>query len=245
MAGPWCRPASTGRSRSGTPARSTLRETLRGHSRAVQQPVFSPDGRTLYTVSHDGTAIAWDVAGERGLARRFTFTHEPDPGPDGFDGHPGTFSPDGEVIAVGLSAEGIGLWDSAALREVDLPLLDTGGEVWALAFAPNGRRLAAVTDDGRATVWDVERRSLVWGPSTVGLGAVTGVDFSADGRTLATAGGSGVKLGTRGPETRSARSRIREWARETWCTALLDRRLRSFTSGAGPWRSGTPRSTRG
>ena len=172
----------------------TLREILRGHSRAVQQPVFSPDGRTLYTVSHDGTAIAWDMTGDRGLARRFTFTHEPAPDKDGFDGHPGAFSPGGELIALGLSEQGIGLWDANALREWDLPLVDTGGEVWALAFAPDGRRLAAVTDDGHATVWDVERRSLLWGPSTIAPGAVLGVDFSVDGRTIATAGADGVKL---------------------------------------------------
>ena len=43
-------------------ARSATRlQTLRGHSAAVQQPVFSPDGAVLYTVAHDGTAIAWDV----------------------------------------------------------------------------------------------------------------------------------------------------------------------------------------
>ena len=53
-----------------------LRETLRGHSNYVQQPVFSPDGETLYTVSHDGTAIAWDLTGDRRLGRPFTFTHD-------------------------------------------------------------------------------------------------------------------------------------------------------------------------
>jgi WD40 repeat protein len=45
---------------------ATRREALRGHSGAVQQPVFSPDGETLYTVSHDGTAIAWDIGGDAG-----------------------------------------------------------------------------------------------------------------------------------------------------------------------------------
>jgi WD40 repeat protein len=51
------------------------RETLRvGYGNAVQQSVFSPDGQTLYTVSHDGTAIAWDMTGERCLGRPFTFT---------------------------------------------------------------------------------------------------------------------------------------------------------------------------
>ena len=44
---------------------ATPRETLRGHSASVRQPVFSPDGETLYTASDDGTAIAWDVDGSR------------------------------------------------------------------------------------------------------------------------------------------------------------------------------------
>ena len=50
--------------------RSALNETGGACLRAAQQPVFSPDGRTLYTVSHDRTPIAWDVVGDRVLARR-------------------------------------------------------------------------------------------------------------------------------------------------------------------------------
>ena len=46
------------------------RETLRGHSDSVWQPAFSPDGKTLYTASADGTTIAWDVSGERWFGRR-------------------------------------------------------------------------------------------------------------------------------------------------------------------------------
>ncbi len=58
------------------PSRRLPATTLRGHSASVQQPVFSPDGETLYTASHDGTAIAWDIGGDRGLGRPFTFTHD-------------------------------------------------------------------------------------------------------------------------------------------------------------------------
>ena len=173
---------------------ATLRETLRGHSRAVQQPVFSPDGGTLYTVSHDGTAIAWDVAGERGLRRQIRFTRERAPDPGGFDGHPGSFSPDGRLIALGLNEQGIRLWDATDLTPAGRPLRETGGEVWALAFAPDGRTLAAVTVEGQATVWDVESRSLRWGPFRVALGPVVGVSFSPDGTMLATAGPGGVEL---------------------------------------------------
>ena len=86
---------------------ATPSETLRGHSSSVRQPVFSPDGETLYTASHDGTAIAWDLSGDRRLGRRFTFTHDRGLS-DWPDRHPGRFSPDGRLIAVGLKDGGIG-----------------------------------------------------------------------------------------------------------------------------------------
>jgi WD40 repeat protein len=143
---------------------ATRRETLRGHSAAVQQPVFSPDGRTLYTVSHDGAALAWDIGGDRGLGRRFTFTHEDaralvhgqDSVESNFDGHPGSFSPDGRLVALGLNDHGIGLWDPTDLTPVGPPLSNTGGPVFSLAIAPDGGTLAAVTREGLATLWDVD-----------------------------------------------------------------------------------------
>ena len=174
---------------------ATPRETLRGHSNSVQQPVFSPDGKTLYTVSHDGTAIAWDIAGARGLGRQFTFTHDRKISATGFDGHPGKFSPEGRLIAVGLEEDGIALWDARELTPVGAPLADTGGEVKRLAFSPDGRSLAAVSVDGILTLWDVRSRSRLHGPLRAGGG---GVEFSPDGATLATSGGtlggSGVRL---------------------------------------------------
>ncbi|HEX3262178.1 MAG TPA: protein kinase, partial [Solirubrobacterales bacterium] len=178
-----------------------LRERLPGHSGAVQQPVFSPDGARLYTVSHDGTAIAWEIGGEgrsrprrdlgllrardRGLARHFTFTR--DRAPWGYDGRPGSFSPDGRLLALGLMKRGFRLWDATDLTPVGPPLYKTGGEVKSLAFAPDGRTLAAVTLDGEATLWDVERRSLLRGPFSARVrNDVLGSSISADGAILAT-----------------------------------------------------------
>ena len=166
---------------------ATPLETLRGHSNFVQQPVFSPDGETLYTVSHDGTAIAWDLTGDRRLGRPFTFTHDRTFSTTGFDGHPGRLSPDGRLIAVGLKEQGVALWDARQLTPVGAPLLDTGGEVKSLAFSPDGKTLAAVTET-MLTLWDVGSRSRLHEPLYAGHPSwVLAVGFSPDGATLATA----------------------------------------------------------
>jgi WD40 repeat protein len=168
-------------------ASATPLETLRGHSNFVQQPVFSLDGATLYTVSHDDTAIAWDLTGDRRLGRPFTFTHDRTFSTTGFDGHPGRLSPDGRLIAVGLKEQGIALWDARELTPVGVPLLDTGGEVKSLAFSPDGQTLAAVTQH-LLTLWDVGSRSRLREPLYAGNPSmVLAVGFSPDGATLATA----------------------------------------------------------
>jgi WD40 repeat protein len=168
-------------------------ETLRGHSSAVRQAVFDRDGTTLYTVGDDGTAIAWDVAGEHRVKRTFRFTHDRD-FDEGYDGHPGSFRPDGRLIAVGLKERGIALLDARNPTRKGTTLRDTGGEVKALAFSPDGKTLAAVTSAGLVTVWDVPSRSRRGEPfSTVG-GWLLGLAFSADGRTLAVGGSTGVEL---------------------------------------------------
>ncbi|MGH2630717.1 MAG: protein kinase domain-containing protein [Actinomycetota bacterium] len=166
---------------------ATPLETLRGHSNFVQQPVFSPDGKTLYTVSHDGTAIAWDLTGDRRLGRPFTFTRDRTFSRTGYDGHPGRFSPDGRLIAVGLKGRGITLWDARELTPVGPLLLDTGGEVKSLAFSPDGQTLAAVTKR-LLTLWDVGSRSRLHEPRYAGNPAIVlAVGFSPDGATVATA----------------------------------------------------------
>ena len=126
--------------------RATPRETLRGHSDSVQQPVFSPDGKTLYTASHDGTRDrlgpqrATAGSGDRSRSRTTGGLHHRR------DGHPGKFSPDGRLIAVGLKEQGIALWDAQTLDPVGAPLLQTRrrGQV-ARVQRRTGKTLAAVT----------------------------------------------------------------------------------------------------
>ena len=170
----------------------TVRETLRGHSEAVWQPAFSPDGKTLYTTSNDGTVIAWDMTQTRRFGQQFTFAGQ------GLLEWPyeyaARFSPDGRLIAVGLKKRGIALRHASSLTPVGAPLLQTGGEVTGLAFSRDGRTLAAVTQNGMATVWDVKSRSLRRGPFRVDPTTAVGVSISADGTMLATAGENGAEL---------------------------------------------------
>ena len=179
-------------------------ETLRGHASAVVQLAFSPDGRTLYTVSADGTAIAWGLTGEGSIKRTFRFTHDRD-----FDAaadrHPGRFSPDGRLIAVGLKERGIGIWDARTLTRLGPPLLATGGEVKTLGFSPDGRSLAATTSNGQATIWDVATRTLRHGPFA-SHSFLSGAAFSPDSRMLATASSGGVEL--RDPATGAELGRL-------------------------------------
>ena len=169
-----------------------LRTTLRGHSSAVQ-PVFSHDGRTLYTASDDGTAIAWDLTGKRGIERTFRFTGD-GPFDPAYDAHPGRISPDGRLIAVGLRGGGVAFLDATDLTRSGPPLLPTDGEVKALAFSPDGRTLAAITPGGEATIWDVASRSRRTEPLAPTGGNQVGVAFTPDGKTLVTGGVSGAQL---------------------------------------------------
>ena len=171
---------------------ASRRGTLDGHADAVRQLVFAPDGATLYTVSTDGATIAWDLTETRGIRRSFAFTGE-----RGGEGPkvPGQFSPDGELIAVGLVDQGIALWDAVRLTQVGAPLMETGGTVDELAFSPDGGTLAALTGDGNLTVWDVATRSLRYEPvRTPGPGLLAGVAFGADGTILVATAANGVRL---------------------------------------------------
>ena len=65
-----------------------------------------------------------------------------------------------------------------------------GGGVSALAFSPEGRRLASGCDGGTIKIWDVARGALLAGPIQRG-GAIAGMAFLDDGETLAVASEDG------------------------------------------------------
>ena len=61
-------------------------------------------------------------------------------------------------------------------------------------FSRDGKTLAAVTLDGKATIWDVESRSLHGPWDAMRPGGVPSVSVSPDGTRLAVSGAEGVTL---------------------------------------------------
>ena len=94
------------------------------------------------------------------------------------------FHPDGKQLATGSQDWTVRIWDLATGRAVRIsPRENTGGFVEALAYSPDGKRLAGCTDN-EIRVWDAQtgRQLLALGQNT---GGFRGVAYSPNGKRLA------------------------------------------------------------
>jgi WD40 repeat protein len=167
--------------------------TLAGHTNHVRALAFSPDGTRLATGAYDGTALLWDVSTG---ARKQTLktsdgvravrlwsggkTLQDVKGNDDFLGLP-VFSPDGKLVADGIKGD-FRVRD-AATGQVMRSF--TGlCERSTVAFSPDGRTLAAATNEG-VVLWEMltgEERAR-FPPKASGWGS--SLTFAPNGRTLA------------------------------------------------------------
>jgi WD40 repeat protein/energy-coupling factor transporter ATP-binding protein EcfA2 len=148
--------------------------------RAVGSPYtsvrFSPDGNKVAAATEDGAITLWDAHHAQSLGVPLR-------------GHRGTvldlaFNHTGVLASAGADGK-VGLWNAERHQQIDL-LRGHVDEVNAVAFSPNGSRLASASDDWSVIVWDVPRRlrlvRLMHGAS------VRAVAFSPDGRYLVSGG---------------------------------------------------------
>jgi WD40 repeat protein/class 3 adenylate cyclase/tRNA A-37 threonylcarbamoyl transferase component Bud32 len=160
-----------------TPARTG---TLEGRGGDLAGLAWSASGEFLAAAWADGHVSVWDL---RGASPARTFRAH------AVFGFAVAFSPDSGMLATGGADQVVCLWDTAqfaatrAAGEDVAPvrtLRGHGDQVWAVAFSPDGRRLASASKDGEVKVWPLETAPIedgfvdVWNP----------VGFLDEGRTL-------------------------------------------------------------
>jgi len=157
--------------------------TLRGHTDGVFSITFSLDNKRISTGCFDGTVKVWD-----GTTGKELLTIQ--------DAGVGVFSPDSTRIATFTN-----VWSASTGKQI-VSFTGPGHTniVYNEAYSPDGTRIATVSRDRTAKVWDAatgQELLTLWGHAA----PIYGVAFSRDGTRLATGDENGVvKIWDLGPD---------------------------------------------
>jgi WD40 repeat protein len=121
-----------------------LPENPAGHAAPITHVTFRRDGVRLATCSYDGSAIVWDTTDPARPVLMHRLRHRRLV--NGAAWHP----TDPDLLATASADKTVAVWRGRDLVNV---LARHTDDVNAVAWLPDGQRLACVSEDGRATLW--------------------------------------------------------------------------------------------
>jgi RNA polymerase sigma factor (sigma-70 family) len=160
---------------------------------SVEDLAFSPDGRRLAAMTfRQHTARIWDLTADK---EPLILKHK--------EGYSLSFSPDGKTLVTGGWDKKVRFWDPAdgKLRKeftVELPqgyvvggLVRDDVRVFAVAYSPDGTRIAGTDLGGRLWIWDADTMKPRAVTDTKDIPRYNTLAWSPDGLWVATGGAIG------------------------------------------------------
>lgn len=146
-------------------------------SLSISSVSYSPDGRYL-AIATGFTSRVWEVGGDSKDAMEFHHENIV---------NRAIFSPDSRLLATASCDNTVRIWDLRSRAE--LTRMVHGGCITAMEFSSNGEYITTGGWDNTVMIWDTKS----WKGLTSAdreIGAISGLYFSADGRLMATLGGT-------------------------------------------------------
>ncbi|PFX18604.1 Echinoderm microtubule-associated protein-like 6 [Stylophora pistillata] len=188
---------------------ATLQTLVRGHGEGeIWGLACHPDREVFVTASDDQTVRLWDVASKTMVKMA----------PLGVAARSAAFSPDGELLAVGLKNGAFALLKTAELKIV-AQKRDRHQAIQDIRFSPDGKYLAVGSDDSCVDFYELrEGRPLSRAGYCKGIPSfVTQMDFSADSRFIQVSTGAYERLVFTVPSGNPLKDR-KEINRITWAS---------------------------
>lgn len=151
----------------------------RGHTGEVYDVCFSPDGKTLASVSEDATVRIWNVAGLQEIRTLNDHQH-------------GVMrlkcSPDGKRLYSGDRMGVINVWDAGNAELLTSHALKRQGGITSMAITPDGTTLVVGTEVGRVILLDAGTLKETQTLTLQHSGIIRSLCLSMNGKTIVTGG---------------------------------------------------------